>query len=81
MAKGKHGGARPGAGRPPKAQEQELIEKLSPMDDMALEALQSSLEKKHPWAVKLFMEYRYGKPKETKDVTIIGEQPIFNIEF
>ena len=76
---GKHGGKRPGAGRKPKAEEQELIEKLSPFDDMAQQVLLECIQDKQSWAVKMFYEYRYGKPKETKDISIVGEQPIFNI--
>lgn len=58
------GGKRENAGRKPKADEQTLIEKLSPMDALALKALQEALAKGEPWAVKLFMEYRFGKPSQ-----------------
>ena len=57
-----HGGKRLGAGRKAKAEEQKLIENLTPMNDMALESLKKGLEKKEQWAVKLFFEYFYGKP-------------------
>ena len=59
-----HGGKREGAGRKTKADEQKLIERLSPLDDIALEALKNAIEEEESWAVKLFMEYRYGKPKQ-----------------
>jgi len=52
------------AGRKPKAEEQRLIERLSPMADLAYTALQSALEEQEPWAVKMWMEYMYGKPKQ-----------------
>jgi hypothetical protein len=58
------GGKREGAGRKPKADEQKLIERLSPLDDIALNALKNAIEEEESWAVKLFMEYRYGKPKQ-----------------
>ena len=58
------GGARPGAGRKPKADEQELVDKLKPMDAIALAALQEGVEKKDYQFLKLFMDYRFGKPKE-----------------
>jgi hypothetical protein len=64
-----NGGARPGAGRKAKAEEQKLIENLTPMNPMALESLQKGLEKKEQWAVKLFFEYFYGKPQQRVDVT------------
>tara|TARA_R110001583_G_scaffold25400_10_gene91999 strand:+ start:6211 stop:6468 length:258 start_codon:yes stop_codon:yes gene_type:complete len=64
-----HGGKRLGAGRKAKAEEQKLIENLTPMNDMALESLKKGLEKKEQWAVKLFFEYFYGKPQQRVDVT------------
>ena len=64
-------------GRPPKAEEQLLVEKLSPLDDEALEQLQIAINDGKSWAIKLFFEYRYGKPKETKDITLNTEQPLF----
>ena len=64
-----HGGKRIGAGRKAKAEEQKLIENLTPMNGMALESLQTGLEKKEQWAVKLFFEYFYGKPQQRVDVT------------
>ena len=64
-----HGGKRVGAGRKAKAEEQKLIENLTPMNPMALESLRKGLEKKEQWAVKLFFEYFYGKPQQRVDVT------------
>ena len=64
-----HGGKRAGAGRKAKAEEQKLIENLTPMNDIALESLKKGLEKKEQWAVKLFFEYFYGKPQQRVDVT------------
>ena len=67
-----------GKGRPAKADEQQLIEKLSPLEPLAFAALKEGLEDKHNWAVKMYFEYVYGKPRETKDVNIVSERPIFN---
>jgi len=64
-----HGGKRTGAGRKPKAEEQKLIEKLTPLNDLALESLKKGLEKKEQWAVKLYFEYFYGRPQQRVDVT------------
>tara|TARA_R110000787_G_scaffold12678_6_gene40768 strand:+ start:1192 stop:1449 length:258 start_codon:yes stop_codon:yes gene_type:complete len=64
-----HGGKRIGAGRKAKAEEQKLIENLTPMNGMALESLKIGLEKKEQWAVKLFFEYFYGRPQQRVDVT------------
>ena len=66
-----NGGARKGAGRKPKAEEQALIEKLSPLEPIALEALKTGLRKLISLGrLKMYMEYTYGKPKETKDITL-----------
>jgi len=64
-----HGGKRTGAGRKAKAEEQKLIENLTPMNEMALDSLKKGLEKKEQWAVKLFFEYFYGRPQQRVDVT------------
>ena len=76
-----NGGARQGAGRKGKAEEQKLIENLTPMNGMALESLEKGLEKKEQWAVKLFFEYFYGKPQQRVDVTSNDESinmPLIN---
>tara|TARA_R110000803_G_scaffold37006_1_gene79691 strand:- start:184 stop:429 length:246 start_codon:yes stop_codon:yes gene_type:complete len=73
-----NGGARSGAGRKPKAEEQQLIEKLSPLSKVAYKALKSSIEENEGWAVKLYFEYMYGKPKQSIDQTVKGE---FEINF
>lgn len=59
-----NGGARKGSGRKPKAEECKLIEKLSPLQNDAYEALKNALKNEDSWAVKLFFEYMYGKPKQ-----------------
>lgn len=69
MAKG---GKREGAGRKSKAEEQKLIERLSPYKDEALEALVRNMKDDQSWAVKMYFEYMYGKPKETKDLNVKG---------
>jgi len=61
------GGAREGAGRKSKAEEQSLIEKLTPLEPKAFEALTDALNEKKDWAVKLFFNYMYGMPKQTVD--------------
>ena len=64
-----HGGKRILAGRKPKAEEQKLIEKLTPLNELALDSLKKGLEKKEQWAVKLYFEYFYGRPQQRVDVT------------
>ena len=82
MADGRkdNGGYREGSGRKPKAEEQQLIEKLTPLEPLALKALENGLKEDKPWAVRLFYAYRWGKPRETKDIQMdYQDQPIFNI--
>jgi len=65
------GGARPGAGRPTKADEIALIERLSPMDNIALDALKMGVQSGDYNFIKLFFEYRWSKPKQ--DISVDGQ--------
>ena len=69
MADGRsnNGGHKTNGGRKPKVEEQKLIEKLTPLAPKAYKALNESLADGQGWAVKLFFEYMYGKPKQTID--------------
>ena len=71
------GGARKGAGRKSKAEEVDLIEKLSPLEDIAYQALKKGVESGDFKYVQLFYHYYAGKPKETKDITINEDVPLF----
>ncbi len=73
-----NGGKRQGAGRKPKADEQKLIEKLSPLEPKAFKALENAIQEEQSWAVKMYFEYMYGKPKERVEVTKVKEQPLFS---
>lgn len=66
------GGARVGSGRKPKADELLLIETLSPLDSQAFKAISDGIAEGDFNYVKLFMEYRYGKPKQ--QVQLSGDQ-------
>ena len=72
-----NGGARPGAGRKTKGEEQELVERLKPYDNVALAQLIKGVEENEKWAVQMFFAYRYGKPVETQRVYNLEEQPLF----
>jgi len=72
-----HGGKRQGAGRKPKADELNLIEKLTPLEDAAYQALKAGVEKGDFKYVQLFYNYYVGKPRETKDITINEDTPLF----
>jgi hypothetical protein len=73
------GGAREGAGRKPKADEVAMIERLSPMQDKAYAALLKGVEAGDFKYVQLYFNYFAGKPKETRDITLNNEQPIFSL--
>ena len=72
MDKRKNNKGTPGnkGGRPAKADEQKLIEKLSPLQDEAFKALKNGLKEGQNWAVKLYFEYSYGKAKEFKEIDL-----------
>lgn len=51
-------------GRKSKAEEQQLIEKLSPLEPLAFSAFENALKAEKDWAVKLFFQYNFGMPKQ-----------------
>jgi len=71
------GGKRKGSGRKPKAEELNLIEKLTPLEPLAFEALEAGLKKGDFKYVQLYYNYYAGRPKETKDIHINEDLPIF----
>ncbi|QCZ35041.1 hypothetical protein D8Z79_025945 (plasmid) [Escherichia fergusonii] len=75
----RNNGGNKNAGRKPKADEQKLIERLGKYEDKAHEKLEEAVGAGHSWAIKMYMEYRYGKPRETKDVNLTGDLPIFDL--
>ncbi len=76
-----NGGKREGAGRKSKSEEMQLIEMLNKHidKDEAIKVLKEKIEEGDFKALQLYMNYMYGKPKETKDVTINAEQPLFDL--
>jgi hypothetical protein len=65
MADGrKNNGGNKNAGRKPKADEQKLIEKLGKYEDEAHKILKEAVKDGNSWAVKMYFEYMYGKPKQ-----------------
>ena len=67
------GGKREGAGRKRKADEDALIMKLSPMDEKAFEMLEKGVADGNYQFIKMFFEYRFGKPQDKVDLTTNGE--------
>ena len=79
MDKRKNNGGHPNSGRKSKADEIAMIERLSPMEEKAYKALEQGVENGDFKFVQLYFNYYAGKPKETKDITLNTEQPIFNL--
>ena len=69
------------SGRKPKSDEIALIERLTPMDDLALAKLQEKIEEGDMKAITLFMNYRFGKAKESKEIIIAQEIPMFGLSY
>lgn len=69
-----NGGARPGAGRKPKADEIKLIEQMDavmvPLE--VWQALASKVESGDVQAQKTWLSYRYGMPKQMIEQTTIN---------
>lgn len=66
MGDNNHGGARKGAGRKTKADELKFIEKLDKHidQDEAIKVLKQLISEGNFNAIKMYFEYRFGKPKE-----------------
>jgi len=73
-----HGGKREGAGRKPKADEIKLIERIDNVidQDKAMMKLGELVMDGNMQAIKLYFEYRYGKPKESVDIHTTGENVV-----
>jgi len=72
---GQNGGPRPGAGRKPKIQEVKLIEQMDRIcvPEKIWEALLYKCQEGDTAALKLWLSYRFGMPKQQIDVTSNGE--------
>ena len=67
------------ARRKSKAEEIQMIERLSPLEPKAYEALEKGIAEGNFKYVQMFYNYYAGKPKETKDISITSEQPLFDL--
>jgi hypothetical protein len=72
---GQNGGARPGAGRKPKIQEIKVIEQMDAISvpEKIWEALLYKCQEGDTAALKLWLSYRFGLPKQQIDITSNGE--------
>jgi len=64
-----NGGKREGAGRKPKDEELKLVEKLTPLEPLAFEALKKGLEKGDFKYVQLYYNYVAGNQKKQRTYT------------
>jgi len=78
-----NGGARPGAGRKPKADEIKIIEQMDAIavPAQAWQALWDLCKKGDSQAVKTWLNYRFGMPKQNIDITTQGEKVTPPIEW
>lgn len=80
MADGRrNNGGNKNAGRKSKAEEQKVIETLSPLHPKAIAAFELGLNGGEKWAVELFFKYYYGLPKQNIDVTSDSEPFILKL--
>ena len=72
---GQNGGARPGAGRKPKIQEIKVIEQMDAVSvpGEIWKALLYKVKEGDTAAIKLWLSYRFGMPKQQVDITSNGE--------
>ena len=75
MEKKQRGGPRPNSGRPPKILEIKLIEQMDAIavPNQIWEALLYKCKEGDTAALKLWLSYRFGMPKQQIDVTSNGE--------
>tara|TARA_R110000772_G_C12939238_1_gene400729 strand:- start:72 stop:371 length:300 start_codon:yes stop_codon:yes gene_type:complete len=69
------------SGRKSKSDEIKLIERLTPMADEAFKQLQIGVKAGDYKFVQLYLAYFAGRPKETKDINVVNEQPLFEINY
>ena len=68
------------SGRKPKSEDIAMIEKLTPLDEIAFVKLKEGIESGDFKFIRLYFLYRWGSPRQIQDVTITSEVPIFNIK-
>lgn len=69
------------SGRKSKEAEQQILEKLSLLDDLFFLKLQEALKQGKPYAMRLFAQHRIPKPQNSLEITGGDETPLFNIVY
>lgn len=70
------GGYRINSGRKSKATELELVSKLTVYDNLAIDILLQGVKEGNFQFIKLFMEYRFGKPNQSIRLDHINNEQI-----
>ena len=58
------------SGRLPKSDEQKMIERLSVLEDDVIAILKKKIIEGNAWAIRLWFNRAYGKPKEYKQTDL-----------
>lgn len=80
VIRGKNGGARPGAGRKRRMEEHEIIEKLTPMAEIAFKVLKEKIQEGDMKAIKIFCDYFIGLPTQKIESKIEGQLNTVSVE-
>ena len=70
------GGYRINSGRKSKSAELELVSKLTVYDNLAIDTLIQGVKQGNFQFIKLFMEYRFGKPNQSISLDHINNEQI-----
>jgi hypothetical protein len=80
IEKKKKGGARIGAGRKRRMEEHEIIERLTPMADIAFKVLKEKVAAGDIKAIQIFMSYFIGLPTQKIENKIEGSLNSVSVE-
>lgn len=69
---GNWGGVRPGAGRPKRKSEEEILERLAPLEPLWYDAMEANLRKKDLKAMEIYAKYYFGEPVKRVENKIEG---------
>ena len=78
--KSKRGGKREGAGRKRRMEEHEIIERLTPMADIAFKVLKEKVAEGDMKAIQIFMSYFIGLPTQKIENKIEGQLNQVSVE-
>ena len=78
--KSKRGGKREGAGRKRRMEEHEIIERLTPMADVAFKVLREKVAEGDMKAIQIFMNYFIGLPTQKVEQKIEGQLNQVSVE-